>query len=181
MDICNSNTLPVGQSSSGSSSITSNPLACRLSNGDAADRVPSISPPAGESVRLISNSNTPTKSILKKPKQQQQQRREDQSSQSSKDERFSESSNVSFSDRDTPPGTNGCANGLGVARLDEEEKETPVDDLDDGDEVKTAPPDYSPSNTYLETSFEAGQGEASNKVGPPTLPKPRQLQKGRPQ
>ena len=40
-------------------------------------------------------------------------------------------------------------------------------------------PDFSPSNTYLETSFEGGAGVGSgdlataSKVAPPTLPKPR--------
>ena len=88
------------------------------SSGD--ERVPSISPPlppmattdgamASEQMRLISSlSNTPTKSILKKPKHAVERnnliaRTEDLSSQSSKDERLSESSNVSSSDRDTPP------------------------------------------------------------------------------
>ena len=67
-------------------------------------------------VRLISSlSNTPTKSILKKPKHTTERnnlmaRTEDLSSQSSKDERLSESSNVSSSDRDTPPNNNDNAN-----------------------------------------------------------------------
>ena len=90
------------------------------SSGD--ERVPSISPPplmaseataaASEQMRLISSlSNTPTKSILKKPKHAAERhnnlaRTEDLSSQSSKDERLSESSNVSSSDRDTPPNNN---------------------------------------------------------------------------
>ncbi len=109
-----------------------------------------------ERVRLISSlSNTPTKSILKKPKQSLQlpTNTEDQSSSSSK-ERLSESSNVSFSDRDTPP--------EGVTK--------------EGDAGMTKKPDFSPSNTYLETSFEEvaiGPPEAAlTKVPPPTLPKP---------
>ena len=67
----------------------------------------------------------------------------------------SESSNVSFSDRDTPT---------------------------EGKEASGKEPDFSPSNTYLETSFEVGQqtrngGEGqesvAGKVPPPTLPKPK--------
>lgn len=152
------------------------------SSGSGDERVPSISPPpldgtpASEQMRLIgsSASNTPTKSILKKPKSvavaqnSQIQMQEDQSSQSSKDERLSDSSNVSFSDRDTP--TTANANASTVAQqpsaMAEEEAEVP---------------DYSPSNTYLETSFDvagaaaAAGGEDSRKVPPPTMPKPSKL------
>ncbi len=164
----------------------SNPPAASgsSSNSSGDDRVPSISPPpmldgavgvgggggggsvmatASEQTRLIgSASNTPTKSILKKPKHQQQpqnqslMQHEDQSSQSSKDERLSESSNVSFSDRETP--TTAKAEAIPEAGA-------------------SVPPDYSPSNTYLETSFDvataAGGEEAERKVPPPTLPKPK--------
>lgn len=139
------------------------------SNGlNEADRVPSISPPISDSngaqsenIRLISSlSNTPTKSILKKPKHEvhRTQARDvsgDHTSQSSSGsgsgsggkelERLSESSNVSFSDRDTPTEANNPS----------------VNDK----------PDFSPSNTYLETSFEVES--TNNKVPPPTLPKPK--------
>ena len=152
--------VPPSQSPSAGSSLTR----------DDQDRVPSISPPlvvasgsgsgnsSGEQTRLISSlSNTPTKSILKKPRnqqtpqQQQQQhqhhhrRPEDQSSQSSaggfKEERSSESSNVSFSDRGDSPANNNSS----------------------------SKPDFSPSNTYLETSFE----KTAVPPPPPTLPKPK--------
>lgn len=190
-------------------------MSHHLGSGD--ERVPSISPPLeGVSVPLISssNSNTPTKSILKKPKHystnatptgqealyspmSRSQPQEDQSSQSSsgKDERFSESSNVSFSDRDTPTIDQAAATAM-VGPLqpipplasqdededEEEDKETVVDDDDD---IKGYQPNYSPSNTYLETSFEAAavatptkptndqdSSSAAKKMPPPTLPKP---------
>ncbi len=175
------------------------------------ERVPSISPPIdggvggtnSEQIRLISSlSNTPTKSILKKPKNGYGTpstaaaatdlgvaplvRQEDQSSQSSssatggttgstsgaagirvggggggggggEQERLSESSNVSFSDRETP--TEGAVVAAGASQSKRSSQE-----------VEGAP-DYSPSNTYLETSFECQQGGA--KVPPPTLPKPK--------
>ena len=87
-------------------------------------------------------------------------RTEDLSSQSSKDERLSESSNVSSSDRDTPP-NNNAAN---------------VDKIETTAEAAVAP-DFSPSNTYLETSFDRdvpnNGSDSERKVPPPTLPKPK--------
>ena len=72
-------------------------------------------------VRLISSlSNTPTKSILKKPKHAEvrvglRATEDCASSQSSKEfERLSESSNVSSSDRDTPPNNNANADKIEV-------------------------------------------------------------------
>jgi len=156
-----------------------------LSSGD--ERVPSVSPPAesghlgtGEQVRLIppSLSNTPTKSILKKPKSSHHSsavnesllasRVDDQGSQSSNasnkavaatSNRFSSSgsSNVSsnLSDRDTP--TEAPAAAASIVRLTKED---------------STAPDFSPSNTYLETSFEGGEESGGVKVPPPTLPKP---------
>ena len=167
------------------------------SSGD--ERVPSISPPLEgipEQMRLISSaSNTPTKSILKKPKNNNLPvgadasvatlgssstplRQEDQSSQSSsgcKDERCSESSNVSFSDRDTPTATTGEQQQPQASVIEQPAKkivELQAENLQE--------PDYSPSNTYLETSFDlqqqqqqAGAAGDSSKIPPPTLPKPR--------
>ena len=203
---------PQSPSNSSGSSNLANSLTYRSQNNNLAgsilsgqnripsslsgeDRVPSISPPitdgaAAEQVRLISsNSNTPTKSILKKPKdsnhlQQQQNYQacptglaplcvmEDQSSQSSsdrgaKEERSSESSNISFSDRDTPVETNNLT-AVGAATTAPQSQ----NDLD-----RSHDPDFSPSNTYLETSFEGPSAEngAGSKVPPPTLPKPSKL------
>ena len=152
-----------------------NSLLTQNAGGD--ERVPSISPPIcegaqSEQIRLISSlSNTPTKSILKKPKHETSrtpQSRDicgDQSSQSSsgngssgggKDhmERLSESSNVSFSDRDSPTADQPA----GASAL-------PV--------LEDPQPDFSPSNTYLETSFEVGEAENVSTVPPATLPKPK--------
>ncbi len=216
---------PQGQNSGGSSTLSSqntngsgsagvlykqNLANTLLSSGQQQtgslsgdERVPSISPPIdgsggsnSEQIRLISSlSNTPTKSILKKPKNYggggvpastsadlgvaPLVRQEDQSSQSSSSatggttgsasggakgandqERLSESSNVSFSDRDTPT-EGGAATAVQQPgkRLSQEAEEVA--------------PDYSPSNTYLETSFECQQQGGLVKVPPPTLPKPR--------
>eukprot|EP00095_Tigriopus_kingsejongensis_P007044 maker-scaffold146_size311726-snap-gene-1.20 protein:Tk07044 transcript:maker-scaffold146_size311726-snap-gene-1.20-mRNA-1 annotation:"epithelial chloride channel" len=149
------------------------------------ERVPSISPPLdGVSVPLISssNSNTPTKSILKKPKhytshatpksqEPPPKYAEDGCSQSSsgKEERGSESSNVSFSDdRDTP---NDMIHSPMVGPL------APIPPLAQAEDDMSggSNPDFSPSNTYLETSFEAitCPESESRKVAPPTLPKPK--------
>ena len=73
-------------------------------------------------MRLISSlSNTPTKSILKKPKHAEvrvglRTMEDCGSSQSSSKEceRLSESSNVSSSDRDTPPNNNANADKIEV-------------------------------------------------------------------
>ncbi|TRY76241.1 hypothetical protein TCAL_07999 [Tigriopus californicus] len=191
------------QSPSGSSqSSTSAQMPPHLGSGD--ERVPSISPPLeGVSVPLISssNSNTPTKSILKKPKHYSTNAtpsgqesylhsrcltQEDQSSQSSsgKDDRFSESSNVSFSDRDTPTidlATTGMVGPLQpippLASQDEDEEDN-EEAVDDADVQGGCQPNYSPSNTYLETSFEATTAtneqasSSGKKLPPPTLPKP---------
>jgi hypothetical protein len=168
-----------------------------LSSGD--ERVPSVSPPAestsqqGEQVRLIppSLSNTPTKSILKKPKNNNNSamnesllassRADERGSQSSGGgggnkpkaaasitNRFSSSGSSShssnLSDRDTPTeGQISSAQPI-ASRLAQEE---------------SSAPDFSPSNTYLETSFDAEEAAAAaaaatngGKVPPPTLPKP---------
>ena len=153
-----------GQNATAPAAIAAATAPMSNSNSSSGDeRVPSISPPpmdggaaaASEQTRLISSlSNTPTKSILKKPKgaaaaANHLARTEDLSSQSSKDERLSESSNVSSSDRDTPPAA--CRG-----------------------EAAPAGPDFSPSNTYLETSFDVpGSDSSDKKVPPPTLPKPK--------
>lgn len=158
---------PSGSSSHSSSNRGGNTISMFPGGGSNSlsgdERVSSTSPPiegnSNEQVRLISTSNTPTKSILKKPKSQQQplllhgsqSQFDDQSSQSSNGgikneaERGSESSNVSFSDRDTPTA--------------------------EGGQNASEKPEYSPSNTYLETSFDCQQQNSKNP--PPTLPKPK--------
>ena len=128
-------TAPAAVSSSAAPLSNSNSVSG--SSGD--ERVPSISPPlhpvtseaagaatASEQVRLISSlSNTPTKSILKKPKHAEvrvglRTMEDCASSQSSSSkgecERLSESSNVSSSDRDTPPNNNANADKIEVTK-----------------------------------------------------------------
>ncbi len=180
------------------------------SSGD--ERVPSISPPIdsaatgnGESVRLISSlSNTPTKSILKKPKnynyssqqqqQQQQQsvdlgvaplvRHEDQSSQSSSSGASSSSAGSASAAAMAAAAAASYGQAAAAAAASESsnvsgsDRDSPTDKAATAAAVQGGGPDFSPSNTYLETSFEGAQQQQQQKVPPPTLPKPSLAQTG---